>query len=66
MKDKLPMPIISNGHGGMIAGRYKTEGKRFPVWPDGSVLYEGEFNRAIKSRVIEMLNFEQIPFYKSQ
>ena len=63
MKDlKLPIPIISNGHGGVIAGKYQTPGKRSPLWPDGSILYEGEFNRAIKSRVIEMLSFEGIPY----
>lgn len=56
------IPIISNGHGGMIGGVYQTQGKRSPVWSDGSVLYEGEFNRAIKNRVIEMLHFKDIPF----
>lgn len=56
------IPIISNGHGGMIGGIYQTKGKRSPVWDDGSVLYEGEFNRAIKNRVIEMLHFQGIPF----
>ena len=62
MRGKLPIPIISNGHGGMIAGEYQTAGKRSPIWSDGTVLYEGEFNRAIKSRVIELLNLAQIPY----
>lgn len=31
--------LIDNGHG------KETPGKRSPVWPDGSQLYEYEFNR---------------------
>ena len=57
------IPIIDNGHGGIINGVYQTPGKRSPIWSDGSVLYEGEFNRAVKARVIERLNFLQIPYY---
>jgi N-acetylmuramoyl-L-alanine amidase len=59
----IPVAIISNGHGGMIAGKYQTRGKRSPIWSDGSVLYEGEFNRAIKNRVIEMLHNHCLPYY---
>jgi N-acetylmuramoyl-L-alanine amidase len=44
--------ILDNGHGGMIDGVYQTPGKRSPVWPDGEVLYEGEFNRAIVDRLM--------------
>lgn len=47
--------LLDAGHGGMINGKYQTQGKRSPEWEDGSILYEGEFNRAIKSRVMEML-----------
>ena len=36
--------ILDNGHGGMIDGVYQTPGKRSPVWPDGTQLFEGEFN----------------------
>ena len=45
--------IFDNGHGGMIDGVYQTPGKRSPIWPDGSVLYEGEFNRAIVDRLVD-------------
>ncbi|BDS12380.1 N-acetylmuramoyl-L-alanine amidase [Aureispira anguillae] len=58
-----PIPIISNGHGGMIGSIYQTKGKRSPIWSDGAVLYEGECNRAIKNRVIELLHFKGIPYY---
>lgn len=41
--------ILDNGHG------KETKGKRSPVWPDGSQLYEWEFNRDIVCRLTEML-----------
>ena len=44
--------ILDNGHGGMIDGVYQTPGKRSPVWPDGTQLFEGEFNRAIVDRLM--------------
>ena len=44
--------ILDNGHGGMISGVYQTPGKRSPVWPDGTQLFEGEFNRAIVNRLM--------------
>jgi N-acetylmuramoyl-L-alanine amidase len=57
------IPIIGNGHGGLIGNVYQTKGKRSPVWSDGAILYEGEFNRAIKNRLLEMLHFKGIPYY---
>ena len=48
--------IFDNGHGGIIDGVYQTSGKRSPVWPDGSQLFEGEFNRAIVDRLVKMCN----------
>lgn len=54
--------ILDAGHGGIIAGEYQTAGKRSPVWSDGTILYEGEFNRAIKARVIERLSAVYIPY----
>lgn len=59
-----PIPIISNGHGGIINGIYQTGGKRSPIWSNGSQLFEGEFNRAIVARVIEILTSQQIPYYQ--
>jgi hypothetical protein len=47
--------ILDNGHGGMIDGVYQTPGKRSPVWPDGTQLFEGEFNRAIVKRLLLMI-----------
>ena len=44
--------IFDNGHGGMVDGVYQTPGKRSPVWPDGTQLFEGEFNRAIVDRLM--------------
>jgi len=54
--------LIDSGHGGVIAGHYQTSGKRSPIWEDGSVLYEGEFNRAIKYRLKEMFQFSGYPY----
>ena len=38
--------LLDNGHG------YDTPGKRSPIWPDGSQLFEWEFNRDIVSRYL--------------
>jgi N-acetylmuramoyl-L-alanine amidase len=46
--------LLDNGHGGIINGEYQTPGKRSPVWPDGTQLFEGEFNRAIVKRLITL------------
>lgn len=43
--------LLDPGHGGIINGTYQTRGKRSPPFPDGSILYEGEFNRDITSRI---------------
>lgn len=37
--------LLDNGHG------KETPGKRSPLWPDGSQLYEYEFNRDVARRV---------------
>ena len=52
--------ILDNGHGGMIDGVYQTPGKRSPVWPDGTQLFEGEFNRAIVDRLVKMCQANNI------
>jgi len=52
--------IFDNGHGGIINGVYQTAGKRSPIWSDGSQLFEGEFNRAIVKRLIELCKNENI------
>lgn len=54
--------ILDAGHGGLINGTYVTPGKRSPILPDGRVLYEGEFNRAIVARLIEGLTVLGIPY----
>jgi N-acetylmuramoyl-L-alanine amidase len=46
--------IFDNGHGGIIDGVYQTSGKRSPLWPDGKILYEGEFNRSIVNRLMSL------------
>ena len=43
--------LLDPGHGGMIDGEYQTAGKRSPKFADGSVLYEGELNRALVQRI---------------
>jgi len=55
------IPIIDNGHSGKIAGYYLTRGKCY-TFADGTTIYEGEFNRAIKARVLETLDFKGIPY----
>tara|TARA_R100000008_G_scaffold35842_1_gene20401 strand:+ start:1479 stop:2153 length:675 start_codon:yes stop_codon:yes gene_type:complete len=46
--------LLDPGHGGIINGVYQTAGKRSPAFPDGSVLYEGEFNRDIVRRIMDL------------
>ncbi len=46
--------LFDNGHGGIIDGVYQTVGKRSPYWPDGEILYEGEFNRGIVNRLVKL------------
>lgn len=46
--------LLDPGHGGIIDGVYQTAGKRSPQFPDGSVLYEGEFNRDIVKKIINL------------
>lgn len=54
--------LLDNGHGGLINGNYQTPGKRSPVWKNNSILYEGEFNRAIVNGTIEQLTFLNIRY----
>tara|TARA_R110002074_G_scaffold349387_1_gene519822 strand:- start:1110 stop:1799 length:690 start_codon:yes stop_codon:yes gene_type:complete len=48
--------LLDPGHGGIIDGVYQTAGKRSPAFPDGSVLYEGEFNRDVVRRIMNLCN----------
>lgn len=52
--------IFDNGHGGIIDGVYQTPGKRSPVWDDGTQLFEGEFNRAIVNRLMDLCKANNI------
>lgn len=61
MSTKL-VPILDNGHGGMINNIYQTAGKRSPKWSKG-VLFEGMFNRWVVNRIIEELDRLDIPYY---
>lgn len=45
--------FLDPGHGGVVDGTYVTAGKRSPLWPDGTQLFEGVFNR----RVVEKIKF---------
>jgi len=54
--------LLDNGHGGLINGVYQTEGKRSPKWEDGTQLFEGEFNRAIVSGIVQELTLRNIPY----
>lgn len=55
-------PIFDNGHGGIVGGVYKTNGKRSPDWNKG-VLYEGAFNRWAVNRLIEKCDREGVEYY---
>lgn len=53
--------LLDNGHGGLINGQYTTQGKR-KDWGNNGIIYEGEFNRAIVSGIIEQLTLLKIPY----
>lgn len=48
--------ILDNGHG------KETPGKRSPVWPDGTQLFEWEFNRDIVRRICGLLDADDIRY----
>lgn len=54
--------LLDGGHGGLINGIYQTSGKRSPIWDNESQLFEGEFNRSIVNRLVEMLTAENIRY----
>lgn len=53
--------LLDNGHGGLINGIYQTKGKR-KDWGNEGIIYEGEFNRAIVTGIIEQLTELKIPY----
>lgn len=54
--------MLDNGHGGVKKRKYQTQGKRSPQWTDGPILYEGEFNRSIVARLVELLTAANIGY----
>jgi N-acetylmuramoyl-L-alanine amidase len=54
--------IFDNGHGGIIDGVYQTSGKRSPKWEDGTQLFEGEFNRSIVNRLVNLCKENNIDY----
>lgn len=47
--------LIDSGHGGMINGEYQTAPDKMYTHHDGSVFYEGVFNRTIKMMLLDRL-----------
>jgi len=54
--------LFDNGHGGIIRGVYQTQGKRSPLWPDNTQLFEGEFNRDVVQRLITLCDQNGIDY----
>lgn len=48
--------FLDAGHGGLINDEYVTPGKRSPKFEDGTVLYEGVYNRDIVKRIHDLLS----------
>ena len=48
------MWLIDPGHGGVIDGVPQTKGKRSPIWNDGRQYFEGEGNRQIAAKIINL------------
>lgn len=49
------MWLLDNGHGGILDGEYLTSPphKKSPILPDGTVLYEGDWNRKVVKSIIK-------------
>lgn len=64
MNNNLWVPILDNGHGGMINGIYQViaGGKQSPMWDKG-ILYEGAFNRWIVNKIKRKLDYLGYPYY---
>jgi N-acetylmuramoyl-L-alanine amidase len=47
--------LLDNGHGGIKEGEYLTTSphKKSPQLPDGTILYEGDWNRKVVKSIIE-------------
>lgn len=58
-----PLIILDAGHGGVINGAYQTKGKRSPIWPNGTQLFEGVFNRSIVAGIAKKLEALKIPYH---
>lgn len=54
--------LLDNGHGGLINGRYQTQGKRSPTMDDGRVVFEGVFNRDIVNGIARRCAEENIDY----
>jgi N-acetylmuramoyl-L-alanine amidase len=52
--------LLDPGHGGISNGVYQTPGKRSPIWPNKTQLFEGEFNRAIVKRLMLLCDRDSI------
>ncbi len=48
---------LDAGHG------INTQGKRSPVWADGTQLFEWEYNRQIREEIVALLDIEKISYY---
>ena len=56
--EKKTIVLLDNGHG------KETEGKRSPVWKDGTQLFEWEYNRKLCDAIFIKLNELNIPAVK--
>lgn len=54
--------LLDPGHGGLIDNVYQTQGKRSPIWEDGTIYYEGVGNRKIAKKVGDQLKKLGIDF----
>ena len=47
--------LLDNGHGGLKEGKYltKSKHKKSPLLPDGTILYEGDWNRKVVKSIIK-------------
>ena len=54
--------LLDNGHGGILNGVYQTKSKhkKSPELPDGTTLFEGEWNRKIVSRILKLSEGNEI------
>lgn len=54
--------LLDSGHGGIIKGIYQTAPAKMHTHQDGSIAYEGDLNRKVKAKIMELMDIMGLPY----